>query len=49
MNDKLVYTIPSGIIKTKIYGFDFEFQGGGSVDYVKLSNSTGTVKYDEEF
>lgn len=49
INDKLAYTIPAGIIKTKIYGIDFEFQGGGTVDYVKLNNGSGTVKYDEEF
>jgi len=48
MDDKLVYTIPTGIIKTKIYGIDVEFEGGGSVDYVKLTNDKD-VKYDEEF
>jgi len=49
INDKLAYTIPGGIIKTKIYGIDFQFEGGGTVDYVKLNNGSGTVKYDEEF
>lgn len=49
LNDKLAYTIPGGIIKTKIYGIDFQFEGGGTVDYVKLNNGSGTVKYDEEF
>lgn len=49
LNDKLAYNIPAGIIKTRIYGIDFEFEGGGTVDYVKLNNSSGTVKYDEEF
>lgn len=49
LDDKLAYTIPAGIIKTKIYGIDFQFEGGGTVDYVKLKNGSGSVKYDEEF
>lgn len=48
MNDKLVYTIPNGIAKTKIFGVDIEFAGGGTVDYVKLTNDKD-VRYDEEF
>ncbi|MEO7212580.1 hypothetical protein [Mucilaginibacter sp.] len=47
MDDKLVYTVNSGIIRSKIIGIDFSFQGTGSVDYVKLSN--GKVNYEDNF
>jgi len=47
INDKLVYTVNHDIIKSKIIGFDFLFQGTGSVDYVKLSN--GKVNYEDDF
>jgi hypothetical protein len=47
INDKLAYTIPRNIIRSKIIGFDFSFQGTGSVDYVSLSN--GKVNYKENF
>ncbi|HVX49160.1 MAG TPA: hypothetical protein VHB48_03350 [Chitinophagaceae bacterium] len=47
INDTLVYTIPGQVRKTKIYGIDFQFQGAGAVDYVRLNNHK--VHYDEEF
>jgi hypothetical protein len=47
VNDKLAYTVPRHIIRSKIIGFDFAFQGTGSVDYVTLSN--GKVSYKENF
>jgi hypothetical protein len=47
IDDKLVYTVDKDITRSKIVGFDFSFQGTGSIDYVRLSNKT--VKYDEEF
>ncbi len=47
INDKLVYTINHDIIKSKIIGIDFVFQGTGSVDYVKLTN--GKVNYEDNF
>ena len=47
INDKLVYSIDKDIIRSKIIGFDFTFQGTGSVDYVKLSN--GKVNYEDNF
>jgi hypothetical protein len=47
INDKPVYTVSKDIIKSKIIGFDFNFQGTGSIDYVKLTN--GKVKYDDDF
>ena len=47
LNDKLVYSINQDIVKAKIIGFDFAFQGTGSVDYVKLSN--GKVNYQDDF
>jgi len=47
LNDKLVYTVTHDIVRTKIIGMDFSFQGTGSIDYVKLSN--GKVNYEENF
>jgi len=47
VDDKPVYTIAGPVFKTKIVGIDFEFMGGGSVDYVRLHNDK--VKYDDEF
>jgi hypothetical protein len=47
LNDKLVYTVTHDIVRSKIIGFDFSFQGTGSIDYVKLSN--GKVKYEDDF
>jgi hypothetical protein len=47
INDKLAYTIPRNIVRSKIIGFDFSFQGTGSVDYVSLSN--GKVSYRDDF
>ncbi len=47
LNDRLVYTVPRHIIRSKIIGFDFSFQGTGSVDYVSLSN--GKVNYRDDF
>jgi len=46
INDKLSYEI-SDILKAKIVGIDFTFQGTGAVDYVKLWNEG--VTYDEQF
>jgi len=47
LNDKLVYTVNHDVVRSKIIGFDFSFQGTGSIDYVKLSN--GKVKYEDDF
>lgn len=47
LDNKLVYTIDKGIIHAKIIGFYYQFQGTGSVDYVRLNN--GKVSYDDEF
>jgi hypothetical protein len=47
LNDKLCYEVDHGIITSKIIGIDFVFQGTGTVDYVKLSNSK--VSFDDEF
>jgi len=47
VNDKLAYTVPRHIIRSKIIGIDFSFQGTGSVDYVSLSN--GKVSYKDNF
>lgn len=47
VNDKPVYTVSKDIIKSKIVGFDMIFQGTGSIDYVKLSNSK--INYEDDF
>ena len=46
-NDKLVYIVDRDIIKSKIIGIDFTFQGTGSVDYVKLFNKN--VSFEDAF
>jgi len=47
LNDKLAYTVSHDVVEAKIIGFDFSFQGTGSIAYVKLSN--GTIKYEDDF
>jgi hypothetical protein len=47
INDRLAYTVPRHIIRSKIVGIDFSFQGTGSVDYVYLSN--GKASYRDDF
>lgn len=47
INDKPVYTIDHGILHSRIIGIEFQFQGTGTVDYVRLSN--GKIRYDDEF
>jgi hypothetical protein len=47
INDHLAYTVPRHIIRSKIIGIDFQFQGAGSVDYVSLSN--GKASYRDDF
>ncbi|HVW97621.1 MAG TPA: hypothetical protein VHA56_16725 [Mucilaginibacter sp.] len=47
LNDKLVYTVDHDIIKAKIIGIDYTFQGTGSVDYVKLSSDKAS--YEDNF
>jgi hypothetical protein len=47
VNDKLIYNVSEDIIKAKIIGIDYTFQGTGSVDYVKLTN--GKVNYEDDF
>ena len=47
LDDKLAYTINKDIERSKIIGIYYEFQGTGSVDYVRLSNSK--TSYDDEF
>jgi hypothetical protein len=47
IDDKLAYTVPRHIIRSKIIGIMYAFQGTGSVDYVSLSN--GKVSYRDDF
>ena len=47
VNDKLAYTVKRHIIRSKIIGIMYRFQGTGSLDYVSLSNDK--VSYHENF
>lgn len=47
LDNKLAYSIEQGITRSKIIGFYYQFQGTGSVDYVRLSNEK--TSYDDEF
>jgi hypothetical protein len=47
VNDKLAYTVPWHIIRSKIIGIAYQFQGTGSVNYVSLTN--GKVNYKDNF
>ena len=47
LNDNLAFQIDHDIVKSKIIGIDFVFQGTGSVDYVKLENEK--VKFEDTF
>jgi hypothetical protein len=47
VNNQLAYTVPRHIRHSKIIGFDFSFQGTGSVDYVLLSN--GKITWRDDF
>ena len=47
VNDSLSYHLKDPVLKAKIIGIDFVFEGTGSVDYVKLSN--GKAGYEDSF
>jgi hypothetical protein len=47
VNDKLAYTVPWHIIRSKIIGIAYQFQGTGSVNYVSLTN--GKVNFKDNF
>ena len=47
VNDKLAYTVKRHIIRSKIIGIMYRFQGTGSLNYVSLSNDK--VSYRENF
>ncbi|HEY4287402.1 MAG TPA: hypothetical protein VGN00_09920 [Puia sp.] len=47
VNDNLAYTVKRHIIRSKIIGIMYRFQGTGSLDYVSLSNDK--VSYRENF
>jgi hypothetical protein len=47
LNDKMVFAVNEDIVKSKIIGIDYTFQGTGSVDYIKLSNDK--VHYEDDF
>ena len=47
VNDKLAYTVKRHIIRSKIIGIMYRFQGTGSLSYVSLSNDK--VSYRENF
>lgn len=47
IDNKLAYTVPRHIIRSKIIGIMYRFEGTGSVDYVSLTN--GKVSYRDDF
>lgn len=47
LNDKLAYVVDKNIRKAKIIGFDFVFEGTGTVNYVRLSNDR--VVFEDDF
>jgi hypothetical protein len=47
VNDALSYHLKEPVLKAKIIGIDFVFEGTGAVDYVKLSS--GKATYEENF
>ena len=47
INGNLAYSVNKFVIRSKIIGIAYCFQGTGSVDFVRLSNEK--VKYDDEF
>ena len=47
VDNKLAYTVPRHIIRAKIIGIMYRFEGTGSVDYASLTN--GKVSYRDDF
>jgi hypothetical protein len=47
VNDKLAYTVKRHIIRSRIIGIMYRFQGTGSIDYVSLSG--GKASYRDDF
>ncbi|MBS1606194.1 MAG: hypothetical protein JST42_26285 [Bacteroidetes bacterium] len=46
INDKLAYTVKRHIIRSKIIGIMYRFQGTGSIDYVSLSGAKASYRDD---
>jgi len=46
VNDKLAYTVKRHIIRSKIIGIMYRFQGTGSIDYVSLSSEKASYRDD---
>jgi len=46
VNDKLAYTVKRHIIRSKIIGIMYRFQGTGSIDYVSLSGAKASYRDD---
>lgn len=49
VNNEIVYQVKNPLLNYKIVGIVYRFQGTGSVDYVKLSEGSGKVVYQEDF
>jgi hypothetical protein len=47
INDKLAYQVTHSIIRSRIIGIEFQFQGTGTVDYVKLSGEK--ARFEDQF
>jgi hypothetical protein len=49
INGRLVYHLEGNGFSSKIVGVVYRFKGTGSVDYVKLMKTDGSIVYDDEF
>ena len=49
VNNEIVYQVKNPLLNYKIVGIVYRFQGTGTVDYVKLSEGSGKVVYQEDF
>jgi hypothetical protein len=47
INNRLAYQVGHSILRSRIIGIEYRFQGTGTVDYVKLSN--GKLNYEDQF
>ncbi len=49
INDKEAFKLQANMMPVKIVGLAYRFQGTGSVNFARLSNSAGKIFYEENF
>ncbi|HWA35978.1 MAG TPA: hypothetical protein VG737_17675, partial [Cyclobacteriaceae bacterium] len=49
INDKEAFKLDANMTPVKVVGIAYRFQGTGSINYARLSTSTGKIVYDENF